>query len=888
MRRFTIIITVLLIVLSSGTYATTRNVTAGDSYSLQTQWNALEDNDVLYIPNGTYTIPSNGFLSNSDISGVEVRGESRSGVILDFDNKDGFNVSNCDIDFKNLTIKNVSGSKAIEVHWDYSAGAWNNSTVDLSNVRFESNTGGAIYYESFFFSETSPILIEDCEFIGNSSTDACAGVCIDIASENLTIQRNLFRGNSAASSNGCDISIAEISANVTIENNVFYSASGSPSVYLNGTASGKTLTIKNNTIAKNAAGGLKFGSSMSGYSMSFKNNMFADNTSYDISGSLTLSGDNNIVETVSGTSISGSNNDVGTSASYFYVQSDELKYTNYGADVALAKISSDFPSKDAYGEARDGKYCDIGGLNIPLDTLTLWTGAGNNHTWTNTSNWYRKVPANSTAYKRVDIFETTTSNYPIITSNTSLTNVRFKVKSKSILKNSTTMTCKSIRVKSDDDGDGQFIDAGAMTVSGSEVYEQKLLAGQWNFIGIPADVTANNLLPNHILNTDYWLAYYDGAARANVGKSETGENWKYINSGSYTLEAKKGYAIWVDNSITIEFTARPANINVALDENVGTRGPNDEGWNLLGNPYSITLETDDIRSANSSVAPGSVYFYEKSTNGYVSRPDGVGDALYIPAHQAFFVQAASSNNFSFPVAAAAYTLDYQFKSSEIKSFVRIEANDDRGNKDAAFVRVKSDATEFFDMKYDAYEFMTASDLLLYTELNNDVYSVNSIGLDQSKAEIPLRMKLSDGAKMFSFKIETEAFDDYRVALYDYSQNKLIPVEDGDSVVFDVEEGGDLSTRFDVRLYNDVVTFRDDANVFENVKFFTSDDGVKIAFNNSDLDNVSLNIVDVSGRIIHQGMVSMDAVFVPLSKPGLYLINVSDGTNTTSHKYVYHN
>ncbi len=903
----------LLVLVSLPVFSNTLTVTAGSVTSLDTQWGNLLNGDVLYIPDGTYTVSDTSFhFILADISNVLIIGESKEGTIIDFNGNIGIHVYAAQAVFKNLTIKNAMNSA---LYCDPDAQSGVNSIVSVENILFKDNvgyTGGALKYIVQDANSAYPISITDCEFVSNSCTttntrdyDGGGAIFIDAVVADLTIERNIFRGNSCYyRKDGAAMYINVIESDLTIENNVMHSNSGASSLYLGySDATGKTLTMRNNTIAMNSASGIFFDNDFSGYTKNFDNNMIVDNTDDDIYGNLTLSGDYNIVENINGVSVSGTGNDIGSSGDYFTVSSNELVHTDFCIEKAFVKITSNYPDKDVYGNDRDDDYCDVGAFDVPYTTISLWKGNGNN-SWTTGSNWrggtYPGASGSSIAdCDKILVYPCSSSTYPIIPSSITLSagghfdNTLLQVKSKGIFKNSGSVKFGSVYVESDDDNTGQFVNANSMTVSGDETYEQQLIANQWNFIGIPADVTAGNLLPDDDLgtsftdgNAEYWLQYYDGDYRSNY---DLGNNWKLITSSSYTLEANKGYIIWPGVNLKLKLKARPANNTVSVPAYSGTAGDNNKGWNLIANPYSIALNTDNVSSysANSSFLNKAIYISDGS-GGYYSRNGGVGDdeGTYIPGHQSFFIQVLSDNStYTIPTSAAVYSTSIPFKSAKPISYITVTATDEKENADITYLRIEDGTSEVFDGAYDAYEMGSSGPLSLYSQLEDIDYSINTFSLDAAEQVIPLNLKLRANQTSFKLAFNSYAFDAYSAVLYDNQNGVSIPVNNDEELSF--ESTGADDSRFELRFYNSVTTPINAEEINDDFNVFSTSGGVKIVPEDDDID-YSFEIFDIAGRSVYNKSDACGVTEVELNNSGVFLLKVRKDHYYYSYKCVLNN
>lgn len=125
-------------------------------------------------------------------------------------------------------------------------------------------------------------------------------------------------------------------------------------------------------------------------------------------------------------------------------------------------------------------------------------------------------------------------------------------------------------------------------------YEINMYPNNWYYISFPFDVPLSGLRIKSIYENDtdpdFVLRYYDGSVRAVDGM---GGSWKDVAEGE-VLRTGKGYILqtnyWSICSFDSgkEWAVAPfmgnQSVTVALDNHVSER-PEDQSWNLVGNPY---------------------------------------------------------------------------------------------------------------------------------------------------------------------------------------------------------------------------------------------------------------------------------------------------------------
>jgi len=183
---------------------------------------------------------------------------------------------------------------------------------------------------------------------------------------------------------------------------------------------------------------------------------------------------------------------------------------------------------------------------------------------------------------------------------------------------------------------------------------------KWYFISFPCEIAISGIRKADgssmgVLGSNWFIKYYDGSRRASQGTTN-GVNWFGLSSVDYTIEpitfklnANQGYIIGIEGNThaTVDI-AFPINKNYLANETdlARTKVPvtvftgsksNDNGWNLIGQPYLSKFKGSD--------ADVNYMLFSDGTSSYTtcSAFDGTLAAKIIDPFTAYFVQAGSSN-----------------------------------------------------------------------------------------------------------------------------------------------------------------------------------------------------------------------------------------------------
>ncbi|TAH27657.1 MAG: T9SS C-terminal target domain-containing protein [Cytophagales bacterium] len=328
---------------------------------------------------------------------------------------------------------------------------------------------------------------------------------------------------------------------------------------------------------------------------------------------------------------------------------------------------------------------------------------------------------------------------------------------------------------------GAIHPAGNGAIVGNLIVERTLNAG-WHYITSPlrsslfGDVLGNN---NIFLNTI--CTYKESVPDTNL------RGWIVRNglSNLTPLEGQKdvggpsdmiGYAYKFKNNGSLFWLSGSYTHGAAVSYNTGlltltnSGKSSADGWHLVGNPFPSPVNWNAPLGILRENLSSSITYYNSALGMnavYTSTiPDSTnGASRYIPAMQAFWVQATSNN--------ARLTIDNRARlvnptlGSGTPNFYRQKRNQDipriklqvnNGNcTDEVVVRFLDDATEQVDNEYDAIKFLNDDKCpSIYTKYNNEMFSINSLPINYNKL-IPL--SISGNASKFTITLkEVSGFD----------------------------------------------------------------------------------------------------------------------------------
>ncbi len=266
--------------------------------------------------------------------------------------------------------------------------------------------------------------------------------------------------------------------------------------------------------------------------------------------------------------------------------------------------------------------------------------------------------------------------------------------------NTTINNSGSLVLKSDSTGMASFINNGNITCVGNFTTEQHFIGEERHFISSPVSgATA-------VMFSDENLQYH----------SETDNSWTEIVDPAFALATMQGFAMWseIPGDNIAEFTGPPnsgeQNFNFSY---AGSTPVGDYGWNLIGNPYTATLDWDQVTiPAN---LDGTIYLFDPSIGehgDYVYYLKGAGSntaTQYVALAQGFFVHCNNTAGgiLTFTGGEMVANEATFYKSTEqAENSLILEVAGHESSK--AEIRFLEGATPDFDGNYDVYKLFSES------------------------------------------------------------------------------------------------------------------------------------------------------------------------------------
>ena len=304
-----------------------------------------------------------------------------------------------------------------------------------------------------------------------------------------------------------------------------------------------------------------------------------------------------------------------------------------------------------------------------------------------------------------------------------------------------------------------------------------------------------------------------------------GQGYLYANKGEETQE-----------TVTLTFTGMPYNGDGEFDL-IYNEGFDFSGWNLVGNPFGETAYID-----------GEYYVMDDARANVIA---ATNTSLGIPAMEGCFVKATGANQ----------TVKFLQEAPAVhKKTLALNLGYGRGIIDRAIVRIgEGQALPKFQLNRNSSK--------LYMPVDGNDYAVVYA---ENAGEMPVSFKASKNG-LYSIVLDIENVEFNYLHLIDNMTGNDVDLLSTPSYSFEARTT-DYANRFRLVFAT--------GNADENFAFMNNGN---LIINNE--GNATLQVIDVTGRIINSESINGSCSVALNAVPGVYMIRLINGSNVKTQKMV---
>ncbi len=376
--------------------------------------------------------------------------------------------------------------------------------------------------------------------------------------------------------------------------------------------------------------------------------------------------------------------------------------------------------------------------------------------------------------------------------------------------------------------------------------------------------------------------------------------WGLVNSGN--MEIGRGYAMQIDpNTIIFKGMLNVDNFDVTLYKNSNGDADN-QGWNLIGNPFAAPIDWDQIVAGNfiDADVENAVYFFDDNDQSgnqsnyryYVPSTGGTygvgtNDAsAIIPVGQGFFVKTNTDNTtITLHKSCRAFVKQAFYKNLKEPQTLRLTISDGISSDELVY-RIVDDATVEFDTKYDARKIISADSLLpeIFSLGKQLPYmAINSIAEPTENTSLNIGIKGQAGH--YSINLTEYKLTNQDVYLIDKYKKTFVNLLQKQTYEF-YHFGGYVTDRFEIVFHTPQTTDFETQNSFE-VNIYPNPASNYIKINGLSDNDANVKIFSETGQLVVSQHIDNERNTVNVNDltSGLYYVQIVQESKTSSYKFI---
>ena len=266
---------------------------------------------------------------------------------------------------------------------------------------------------------------------------------------------------------------------------------------------------------------------------------------------------------------------------------------------------------------------------------------------------------------------------------------------------------------------------------------------------------------------------------------------------SDTINSALGYFVYFDpasSTIDLTGTFNRGPQNIPLTYNLSEMAGENDGWNLVANPFPSAIDWDSDGITKVGLA-SAVYVYDPSSGQYSSYVSGISvgplDGL-ISSGQAFWVKAIEDNpSLIIDEAAKSDDQGVHLRSTDFNTSATIRlALESTNRSDEVVFGFNDDCSADFDKDYDAFKFYPSStntpSLAIYPNgFDTAPYVVSMSQFPSEMFQLPLEVKRGNQTQFTLSLVEVDADNELCMLIEDLETGSKHSLSIGESYAFEM-------------------------------------------------------------------------------------------------------
>jgi methionine-rich copper-binding protein CopC len=510
------------------------------------------------------------------------------------------------------------------------------------------------------------------------------------------------------------------------------------------------------------------------------------------------------------------------------------------------------------------------------ENVIFWLGGDSS--WGTLTNWEDNTDPNGSSILIPSGF----SSYPVISSGSvSLNNVYIEPGASLTNTGATITVSEQFILQSSDVANAAYVpQGGTLTVTDpAKVRIEQIITNPSDSYYISAPVIGATKGNTGITDA---VVYYDNATDAYV----------YLNDDTDALEHGRGYV--ARNPGDIAFTDSIFQGDLTTDV-IRTAGQG-LGWNLIGNPYTASIDLDQLSIDNVN----NTFWIYRNDPGHYGTYNTTGASVnldpdnpdILPSNTSFWVrvdESATEGSVGFTRANTQSNLHTYLKSTSSGSKYPILklASNFNGIKDETALVMVPEATTGYDNNFDSYKKLSGKNNIcdLYTVAGTSQLAINSLPSLEEGVSINLGF-VQNTSVMENCEItmvNNSLSSNVSVLLEDKYEDTMADITNGSPYVFSSTKKGKVNDRFVIHFAGSIPTTMNKKEVNqdnEKIQIYSSKSEIITYL--VELSNPEYKLFDINGKLLKSGRLNAGSRnVIPVSQKGgiIFVVTHSEGTKT---------
>lgn len=363
--------------------------------------------------------------------------------------------------------------------------------------------------------------------------------------------------------------------------------------------------------------------------------------------------------------------------------------------------------------------------------------------------------------------------------------------------------------------------------------------------------------------------------------NESVYTWMNYKQESFDMDLGHGYLCAYDTVDTKLMSGKLNNGAITRSNLTFTESVNDDGWQLLGNPFPSAIQWNTAEWNRQNIVAIAKIWSEETGN---YKDVETGDP--IPSTQGFFVEVDSllTGSITIPAEARFHSGSSWNKMAKDNELSIVVTSLNSRYSDRIKVRFNPLATSIFDSDFDSHKLKGSPKApQLYLHWNQENYSILTLPPTTAKFEIPLNFEATYNTQYTIRVTDFSISNASEIWLEDIKENKIVELTLGKEYNF-VSTTQNSRNRFFIH-FNKTESEIYNTAASESIKIYSNTQGI-ILMSSESFDG-DITIFDLAGKMVFmEQLTTTNYHLITTELPkGIYILRIANSQFLLSKKVI---